>query len=374
MKTIRAGIIGTGFIGKLHIEAIMRIPGSTITAVCHHSGERLNAVKEQFNITRGYEDWRDLIDDPNVDVVHNCTPNHLHDEINRAAIMAGKHVYSEKPLSLNASNAFELYRLACEKGVAHGVNHQYRLNAAVQEMRERINGGECGRILFVRGHYLQESHAQKTDYSKRLIPETSPARALADIGTHWVDTVYCVTGKRIASVYVDMHTHHPVRIDPATGKEIPIHSDDTSVVLLRFEDGTPGTMLVSKVACGHKNDLSVTVQGEKSEYTWNQELPDRLFIGSREQPNGVLFMNPKYASAAAAPYITTPAGHVMGWTDALRNSVNAFYTSIRNRTYANHNQPYCAFEDGWHTIAFIEACLKSVQENRWVNIEKDVIK
>ena len=219
MKTIRAGIIGTGFIGKLHIEAIMRIPGSTITAVCHHSGERLNAVKEQFNITRGYEDWRDLIDDPNVDVVHNCTPNHLHDEINRAAIMAGKHVYSEKPLSLNASNAFELYRLACEKGVAHGVNHQYRLNAAVQEMRERINGGECGRILFVRGHYLQESHAQKTDYSKRLIPETSPARALADIGTHWVDTVYCVTGKRIASVYADMHTHHPVRIDPATGKK-----------------------------------------------------------------------------------------------------------------------------------------------------------
>ena len=366
MRSIKVGVIGVGFIGAQHIDAIHRIPGANIIALAEPFTDVLAAARENFCVECGYENWQDLIANPEIQVIHNCTPNHLHDDINRAAIMAGKHIYSEKPLSLTAKMAHELYILAGEKNVAHAVNHQYRLNAAVQEMRQRIAGGDCGRTLFIRGHYLQESHARKTDYSKRLMPETSPLRALADIGTHWADLACFISGKRIVSVYADMHTHHPVRIDPQTGNEIPIHSDDTTAVLLRFEDGTPGIMLASKVASGHKNDIMVSVEGEQCEFTWRQELPDRLNVGCREQPNGELFMNPNFTAASTRPYITTPAGHVMGWSDTLRNAISSFYTSIWSSTYAG-SQPYATFEDGWHTILFMEACLLSAREKRWVN-------
>lgn len=370
MRSINVGIIGVGFIGAQHNDAVRRIPGAHIVAVSEQNKDLLQSSMERFCIERGYLDYHELIADPRIDVFHNCTPNHLHDEINRAVISAGKHIYSEKPLSLTAHAARELWQLAVSARVAHAVNYQYRLNAAVQEMRQRVLSGECGRTLFVRGHYLQESHARKTDYTQRLIPETSPARAISDIGSHWSDTVCCVLGKRISAVFADMHTHHPVRIDPLTGQEIEIHSDDTTAVLLRFEDGTPGMMLASKVASGHKNDLIVTVDGEQCEYSWEQQLPDRLCIGRREKENGELFMNRAFVLPSTVPYISTPAGHVMGWPDALRNAISAFYTAIWENTFTRPNQPYATFEDGWRANAFIEACIQSNREQRWVELDQ----
>ena len=369
MKSIHVGLIGLGFIGAHHIDAVRRIPGANIKAISDQNKDRLDSAVTDFCIEKGYTDWRELIADPQIDVIHNCTPDHLHDEVNRAAIQAGKHIYAEKPLSLSADTAKELWQMAVTQKVAHAVNHQYRLNAAVQEMRGRIRSGECGRPLFVRGHYLQEILAQKTDYSKRRVPETSPARALADIGSHWADTACCVMGKRITAVMADMITHHPVRINPETGQEIEIHSDDTTAVLLRFEDGTPGMLMASKIACGHKNDLVVTVNGELCEYSWQQQLPDRLFIGRREQDNGEYFVNKNFSRPEAQPFISTPVGHVMGWPDALRNAVLAFYTSIRENTYEQPDQPYATFEDGWRTNLFIDACIKSSREKCWVELE-----
>ena len=369
MRYLNIGIIGLGFISSHQMDAIRRIPGTEITAISDPNPETVQTVKERFCIDQGYTDWQAVIDDPQIDVIHNCTPNHIHDAVNRAAIRAGKHIYSEKPLSLSAAAAKELWQLAVSANVAHGVNHQYRMSAAVQEMKERIRLGECGRPLYIRGHYLQESHARNTDYTKRLIPETSLARALADIGSHWVDTACCVLGKRIAAVFADMHTHHPIRIDPITGDQIPIASDDTTAVLLRFEDGTPGMMLASKAANGHKNDLVVTVDGELCELSWEQQIPDRLLIGRRESDNGELFMNRVGILPSTMPYISTPGGHMMGWPDTLRNAIHAFYTAIREGSYSDRAQPYATFEDGWRTNVFIEGCIRSNQERRWVELE-----
>lgn len=369
MNVIRIGVVGVGFIGALHMDAIRRIPGAQILAISEPDQNLLQAAMSKFGIESGYTDWRKLVENPQIDVIHNCTPNLLHDEINRATIQAGKHIYSEKPLSLTADSAKDLWQLAVVNQVAHAVNHQYRLNAAVQEMKYRIGQGEFGQPLFVRGHYLQESQSRKTDYTKRLVPETSPARALSDIGSHWADMISCIMNQPITAVMADMHTHHSTRIDPVSGEEIPIHSDDTTAVLFRLKDGTPGMMLVSKAACGHKNDLTVTIDAEEGEVTWKQQQPDRLYIGRREEGNSEVFMNPRLASELAKPYITLPSGHVMGWSDALRNHMQTFYESIWNGSYLAEKQPYATFEDGWHTNLFIDACIFSSREKKWVDIQ-----
>lgn len=256
-----------------------------------------------------------------------------------------------------------------DRNVAHGVNFQYRLNAAVQEIKENIQKGEYGRPLFIRGHYLQESQCKMTDYSKRMIRETSPARALADIGSHLADIICCVMGKPIKSVFADMHTHHPYRIDPETGNKIEIHSDDTTSVMFRLADGTPGIFIVSKVCSGHKNDLFFAVDTDEYEVRWNQQLPDRIYISGRETGNAEIFMNPKYSKTFAKKYITLPAGHVMGWPEALKNNIQAFYEVIRAETFTQENQPYATFKDGWHTNLFIDACVESNIKKQWVDIE-----
>ena len=163
MKKLRAGVIGLGFIGPQHIDGLRRVPSVEVTAVCGRNEENLRAVQSRFDIPHAYADWRELIADPTVDVVHNCTPNALHDEVTLAALSAGKHVYCEKPLSSSAAQARVLWRLAVEKGLAHGLNHQYRPNAPVQEMRARLKNGLAGRPLMAYGHYLQESGSRGDD-------------------------------------------------------------------------------------------------------------------------------------------------------------------------------------------------------------------
>lgn len=367
MKTLRVGVIGTGFIGALHIEAIRRIPNTEVTAIST-APELLAEAQARFGVARGYADWRALVADSGVDVVHNCTPNALHDAVNRAVLLAGKPIYAEKPLSTSAAEAAALCALARERHVPNGLNHQYRLNAAVQEMRARIAAGQCGRPLFVRGQYLQEVASRPTDYTPRRFPEDSPARALGDLGVHWADAAQHVLGQPIAAVYAQMFTHHPVRTDARTGAAIPIHSDDTTSVLVRFADGTPGMALFSKAMAGHKNDFTLTVSGEECEYTWCQQSCDRLYVGNRERGNETVFLSRDTASAAAAPYITLPPGHAMGWTEALTNSIRAFYASLADGAWEKQPQPYATFLDGWRGNAFIEACVQSARENRWVEL------
>ena len=368
MEQLRIGVVGLGFIGPQHIDGLRRVPGVTVTAVCGREAGNLRAVQAHYGVPKAYADWRDLVADPDIDVVHNCTPNALHDQINRAALEAGKHVYCEKPLSQSAAAAREMWQLAVARGLAHGLNHQYRLNAPVQEMKARLANGLAGRPLLVFGHYLQESGTRATDWAPRM-GNTGIARAVNDIGIHWVDTACCVLGQPIASVMADFATHHPVRTDAQGGTHV-MDTEDTAFILVRFMDGTPGSLTVSKAANGHKNDLRVCVSCENYGMEWAQEDPDRLTIGVKEVGFETVYMNPNTCQPQVKPYITTPMGHVMGWPDALHSALERFYESIRTGSYRTQPQPYATFEDGFRGMAFVEACVRSNQTRAWAEVEQ----
>lgn len=368
MYQLNVAIIGMGFIGKLHYDALCRMPGVHIHTLVVHRTADISAVREAYDADIVTDSWQEAVSDPRIQVIHNCTPNVLHDSINAAAIAAGKHIYAEKPMSLTTDGAVEILNKAKAAGIAHAINYQYRMNAAVLEMRGRILRGDAGRALYVRGKYLQESVAKSTDYTPRRIPETSPARALLDIGVHWADTAGFVMGVPITKVYAKMYIHHPVRTDPATGRTIEVHSDDTTAVMVEFADGTPGSALFSKCMLGHKNDLSVTVSGDEREYSWNQERCDWLQVGNRGMGNETVYVDRAVALPDTAPYLTTPAGHAPGWQDALKNAMTAFYTAIRTEAYQKGPVPYATFEDGVMGNRFVDACLASAKQDAWITL------
>lgn len=369
MKKLNVGIIGMGFIGELHFATLSMLPNVKIKALCVSRREKIKEIQEYYGVEYVTDCWEEIVNDPSIDVIHNCTPNHLHDKINLAVIAAGKHIYAEKPLSSTGENAYQVWKTAEQAGIAHGVNYQYRMNAAVIEMKNRIRSGQGGMPLFVSGQYLQDSAARRTDYTKRRIPETSPARAVLDIGVHWADTASFVMGCPIKKVYAKMYTHYPVRMDPVTKKEIKIHSDDTTSVMVEFEDGTPGQALFSKCMLGHKNDFVVTVSGEEREYSWRQEQCDRLWVGNREIGNETVYLNKKFCDPLTASYISLPAGHAFGWRDALVNAMRDFYCSVSEETWKSGKHIYATFEDGWRGNCFVEACLESERENRWSSLK-----
>lgn len=368
MRTLNAAIIGLGFIGPQHIDAIRRTPQAVPAVICDQNPSAVQSACRRYGVAEGVTDWRAVIQDPRIDVIHNCTPNAMHDEINRAALEAGKHVYSEKPLSQSAAMARELHLLAKERGLAAGLNHQYRMNAAVQEMRARLQKGMAGRALMLTGCYLQESASRDTDWSVKM-ENTGIARTINDIGVHWVDTACAVLGQPITQVMADIHIHHPVRTD-ADGAAHAMDTEDSAFILVRFADGTPGQLTVSKAASGHKNDLCLNVWCDGYGMEWQQEQPDRLVLGEKEIGFTTVYMNPRTCQEEVRPYVTTPMGHVMGWTDAFHNAVAAFYASIADGTYLTESVPYSTFRDGFMGMAFVEACVRSSRERRWVEVEQ----
>ena len=367
MKPLRAAVIGLGFIGPQHIDAIRRVPLALPVALCDNNTDHVRTACEQYGVPRGETDWREVLHDPTIDVIHNCTPNALHDEINRQALLCGKHVYSEKPLSMSAQTARELWKLACERKLAAGLNHQYRMNAAVQEMRARLLRGLPGRALMATGCYLQESASRETDWSQRM-ENTGISRTVADIGVHWVDTACAVLGEPVSEVFADLHTHYPTRTGP-DGTRHPVTTEDTAFILVRFKSGLPGQFTVSKAANGHKTTCA-SIYGARAT-AWNGVRSSLTACFGKE---GNRLRNHLYESShlpgGGAPLCDNPHGHVMGWPDALRNSVAAFYRSILDGSYLTQSMPCASFRDGFLGMAFIEACVRSSHERRWVEVEQ----
>ncbi|NLL76831.1 MAG: Gfo/Idh/MocA family oxidoreductase [Clostridiales bacterium] len=381
MKTLKVAVIGTGFIGKQHIEAIRRIPGTEIVAVIDNNEKMARSVAEQFFISRYYKDYKELLANTDVDVIHNCTPSAMHYPISKEVIKSGKHVYCEKPLTLNSTESEELVKLAKEYKVAAGANFNYRQNAMVQEMNQRVMNGSIGRLLTVYGEYMQDWMLFDTDYDWRLDPKLGgESRAIADIGSHCFDTIQFICGKRITSVYANLTTVHTVRkkmektdgtFSAATGKvleEIPIRSEDMAYIMVKFEDGMQGLFHVSQVAAGKKNAFKINVCGAASSLEWNQERPDKLWIGHRDSGNEELYVGAQYMTGEAKKYATLPNGHPVGWADALRNGIHNFYDSIQNNNYINQNQNYVTFEDANYIMKIVEACLRSNQSQKWEDV------
>ena len=367
------GLIGPGFIAAQHIEAVRRLGDVEVIAVAGSSLESARRRAAEWHIERAYGDYRQLIADPDVQVVHNTTPNHLHLEVSLAALKARKHVISDKPLSDSAEHSRALWQAAQRAGVAHVVTFNYRGNPLVQEARARVSRGELGPLCYVHGQYLQDWLADERVYSWRLDPARGGASsALRDIGSHWCDLAEHVTGLTIEAVLADLGTvvsHREVsraaggtfsRTRARGGRRIRIRSEDLATVLLRFRGGVKGCVSIGQVLPGHKNDLQLEVCGRQASVRWLQERQNELWIGRFAEPSIVIGKDPSILSAQAARYAHLPAGHQEAWADAFRNVIADAYQWIREGATAKRRPAALAtFADGYRSDLLVEAMLAS---------------
>ncbi|HTG70467.1 MAG TPA: Gfo/Idh/MocA family oxidoreductase [Candidatus Udaeobacter sp.] len=385
MNKIKVGVIGNGFIGPTHIEAIRRLGFVEVVAIAERTRENAEKKAAALNVPNYYGDYKEMLDNPTIQAVHNCTPNHTHFQINKDIILAGKHVLSEKPLAMNSEESAELLKLAKECGIVHGVNFNYRQFPIVKQLASLIRKDEFGIINLVHGSYLQDWLLYDTDYSWRLDSKLGgKTRAVADIGSHWCDTVQYVTGKIISEVFADLTTAYPLRKKAIrkshtfgaddnciqTYEHLPVDTEDFATVLIRFDDGTKGVFTVSQVSAGRKNRLSFELNGSRQSAFWNQEEPEKLWIGHRDRANEILLADPCLFTEEVRGCIHHPGGHNEGWPDALKNMMLNFYSFIRDGKDPNRDQAlFATFEDGHRSMCIIDAIWESHVTNKWVKVE-----
>ena len=379
MAKLRVAVIGTGFVGKVHVENIRRQTDAELVAIADQSQEIASAFGAQLGIERAVGDYTELLADPSIDVIHICTPNVTHFPIAKAAIEAGKHVICEKPLAMSADQAAGLVQLAHDKGVVHATSYNLRFYPNVAQMRRMVATGEVGEVLAVQGTYSQDWLFYDTDYNWRLEPEVGGnSRAMADIGSHWCDMVEHVTAKRIEAVCAELVTFHPVRkkpkkpIETYSGKLLtpedyedrPITTEDFGAVLLRFADRTRGSFTINQVAAGRKNRLLMEVYGTKCGLAWDGEKPNELWIGHRDGNNQILLKDPSLLDAEARTFADLPGGHAEGYADTFKQFFRRFYAACRDKSLAAQLP---TFDAGLRQLRLVEAVLESSAKGAWVN-------
>jgi predicted dehydrogenase len=385
MPPVNVAVIGSGFMGAAHIDALRRVPGVQVVALASVDLPRARELAGQFGIPHVFEDWRELLSRPDVHAVHDCTPNNLHFEVNRALLEAGKHVLSEKPLTMTSEESAELVRLARRAGVVTAINFNYRGYPLVQQARAMVERGALGDLFLVHGHYLQDWLLFDTDYNWRLESSVSGAsRAIADIGSHWFDLVQFVTGRKITEVFAHLFRAHERRKKPRRavetykGKEegapqeydeVPIDTEDGGFVLLKLEGGLRGSLTVSQVSAGRKNRQFIEVDGSRSALAWDQERPNDLWIGHRDRANELLMKDPALLDAGARGYAHYPGGHPEGYPEGPRNLFRNLYRYIAAGKTPGRDAPdFPTFEDGDTEVRIVEAVLRSDERQAWTKV------
>jgi predicted dehydrogenase len=365
------GLVGPGFVGAHHIDAVRRLGFVDVVAIAASTEASARRKADALGIPKAYGSYEALVADPDVHVVHNTTPNYLHAPVILAALAHGKHVVSDKPLAMNAAEARHLWDAARKAGVVHAVTFNYRGNPLVQQARGMIAGGDLGRVHFVHGGYLQDWLLQDTDFSWRLEPEKGGrTSAVGDIGSHWCDLVQHVVGQRIVEVLADFTTVIDTRLKPATTTEafagasdaarepFTVRSEDLASILVRFDGGAKGSVSVGQVCAGHKNDLWFEVNGRQASLRWLQERQNELWIGRRDAANGTLLKDPSILGPAARTYAHLPGGHQEAWADAFCNVMRDVYGVIAGTT-KERGPAFATFQDGYDANCVVDAVLES---------------
>ncbi len=381
MRTIKTAVIGAGFIGPAHVEALRRLGFVEVAALVDADLARAEQKAAALSIPRVYHDYRAVLDDPQIEVVHNCSPNNVHFEINSAILESGKHCVSEKPLAMTADEAHRLVGLAKKTGCINAVDFNYRFYPLVQQAKAMCDAGEVGEVYSIHGSYLQDWLYLPTDYNWRLEPKVSgESRAVADIGSHWCDLVQFVTGRRIIEVMADLVTVHKTRkrpkaevetfvgkiIGPQDYEDLPINTEDYASVLFTLDNGAHGAFTVCQVSAGRKNRLYYEVDGSKCAISADLERPNDLWIGYRERPNEMLTKDPSLLKPEARQYAHYPGGHPEGYPDGPMNLFRNVYLRVMSDANAS---PFPTFEDGYRAVAIVEAVLKSSRERKWTKVE-----
>ena len=381
MHEMGAAVIGTGFIGPVHVEALRRV-GVRVVGVLGSSPAKSRAASGQMGIPKAYASLEELLGDGEVQVVHITTPNRLHYEQASRALKAGKHVMCEKPLAMDSDESGRLVELAGAVDLAAGVNYNIRFYPLNLEARDFVERGDLGQVYSVCGSYVQDWLFYPTDYNWRVLAEAGgELRAVADIGTHWLDLIHAITGLEVEAVCADLSTVHPLRQRPKgevqtfKGKEEPqaetepieITTEDYGCVLLRFRGGGRGCVWVSQVTAGRKNCLRYEIAGSRAALSWCSEQPNELWIGHRDVPNESLIRDPALVSAAAGAFINYPGGHNEGFPDTFKQLYRAFYGYIAAGDFGAP-APFPTFADGHREILLCEAILRSHRDGGWVTL------
>jgi predicted dehydrogenase len=381
---IGAAVIGSGFIGTVHIEALRRI-GVTVHGLLGSSPERGADAAARFGVARAYGDLDELLADPDVDVVHVTSPNKEHFPQVMQILAAGKHVNCEKPLAMDIGESAELVRLAAEaqaRGQVAAVNFNIRFYPVNQHLRQAVADGDLGDIRLISGHYFQDWLLYDTDWNWRLETEAGGAlRAVGDIGSHWIDLTSHISGLQVAEVMADMATFIPVRQQPAgplttfsTDRAIEtipreIKTEDVATVLMRYTNGARAVFAVSQLAAGRKNHLEYEIDGSRAAAAWHGENPDQLWIGHRNEPNEILLRNPALMNAAGKAAAQLPGGHVEGFADSHANHFRAVYADVA-RGGMSERPPYATFADGHEAMLIGATIARSSASGSWTTVDR----
>ena len=381
MPKTSAAVVGAGFIGPVHVEGLRRA-GVPVTGILGVDAAESARAAAALGLPRAYANFDEVLGDPAVGSVHLAVPNRLHFAMAKAALAAGKHVLCEKPLAMNSRESAALVRLAAKAGVAAGVNYNVRYYPLCIEAADRARRGELGDVFHVAGSYAQDWLFHETDYNWRVLAEEGgDLRAVADIGTHWLDLIHAITGLEVEEVCADLRTVYPVRrrpkgeVETFSGKQakpratepVKITTDDYGGVMLRFAGGARGCLWVSQVTAGRKNCLRFEIAGSKQSLAWSSEQPNELWIGHRDRPNESLLRDPALVGDAARKFIHYPGGHNEGFPDTFKQCFRAFYGYI---AAGDLRAPptFPTFADGHREILLCEAILRSHRKGGWVKV------
>jgi predicted dehydrogenase len=379
MTRLKTAILGTGFMGRVHLEAVRRVESVDPAAIVGRNAQTAQRLASGFSVPRTSTDYQEVLSDSSIDAVHICTPNAQHFAMAKEALQAGKHVLCEKPLTTTVAEAEELVSLAAQKDLRNCVCHNLRYYPMVQQMRRLREAGELGEILVVQGTYSQDWLLHDTDWNWRIDSTAAGAsRCMADIGSHFFDMAEHVTGLRLTSLCADLQTFHAMRkqpkhsvetfanklMSPEDFIETPVTTEDFGAVLFRMGPRTRGSMTASQVSAGRKNGLRIEVYGTKSSVAWNQERPDELWQGYRDTPNSISVKDPSLLQPGARSYADLPGGHSEGYNDTFKQVFRRFYRSISESAAPDYPQ----FVDGLRQMQILDAVLASHSKRAWLDV------
>jgi len=383
MNNIRAAVIGSGFIGPVHVEALRRA-GIPVAGILDVDLPRSREAAARLQLPKAYRDLDELLHDDEVDAVHIAVPNRFHYEMAKRSLAGGKHVLCEKPLAMTSRESAELVELAARSGRAAGVNYNIRYYPLCLEAAEQVRSGRLGQLFHITGSYMQDWLLYDTDFNWRVLAsEGGELRAVADIGTHWLDLLRAVTGLDVMAVCADLSTVHPVRQRP-TGvvetfsgparavtatESVPVDTEDYGCILLRFHGGAHGCVFVSQVTAGRKNYLRFEIAGAQQALAWDSQSPEELWSGRRDGPNQLLMRDPSLLSQRAREFTSYPGGHAEGFPDTFKQCFRDFYQYVARGDFAR-TPPFPTFADGHREIVLCEAILQSHREQRWIDVER----
>lgn len=379
--SLGVAVVGTGFIGPVHVEALRRL-GIEVVGLMGSSQERAKPKAQGLGIGRVYASLDELVSDESVDVVHITSPNKYHYPQAKAALEAGKHVICEKPLAMNSQESDRLLELARAKKLVHAVNFNIRFYPLNHYAQQLVANDELGKLYIVRGHYVQDWLLYDSDWNWRLETELGGnLRAVGDIGSHWLDLTSFIAGLKVKRVFADFETFLPVRRQPTkpietfAGKDLSpedyqdreIRTEDYATIVLQYVGGARGVVTVSQVSAGRKNQLCYEISGAKKAIAWNSERPNELWIGHRDAPNQTLLKDSSLFPAMAAQFTDYPGGHNEGFPDTFKQLYKAVYRYLKAGDF-DSPEDFPTFADGHKEMVLAEAIESSARTGSWVDV------